>query len=94
VTRTIVGRQGALKTYTRIMNNAAMKRNNHYEAETCATGGYLCGHRHRTPGAAERCLPTVPRSQIGSMTQEFSMARVLWQGDGPDPLDSDELVES
>ena len=33
----------------------------HYEAETCHTGGYLCGHHHRTPEAARRCLPTLPR---------------------------------
>lgn len=62
----------------------------HYEAETCATGGYLCGHKHRTPEAAERCLPQIPRSPSGSLTQNFSMARVLWQGEGSDPRNYDD----
>lgn len=59
--------------------------NGHYEAETCATGGYLCGHKHRTPKAAERCLPRVPRSPSGSLTQNFSTAGVVWMGEGLDP---------
>lgn len=56
----------------------------HYEAETCHTGGYLCGHRHRTRSGAERCLPRLPR-QTSTLTRYFSMARVIWRGDGPDP---------
>lgn len=44
----------------------------HYEAETCHTGGHLCGHRHRTRQAAERCLPKLPRQSSGSLTTYFS----------------------
>ena len=48
-----------------------------WQAETCATGGYLCGHQHRTRKAAERCLPRVPPSPSGSLTRNFSMARII-----------------
>ena len=43
----------------------------HYEAEQCHTGGYLCGHHHRSREAASRCLPGLPTGR-GC----FSMASV------------------
>jgi hypothetical protein len=60
----------------------------HYEAETCHTGGYLCGHRHRTREAAERCLPKLPKQSSGSLTRYFSMARVLPMNEAARELDA------
>ena len=45
-----------------------------WQAETCLTGGYLCGHAHRSRAAAERCLPSVPTGP--GFSGAFSMASV------------------
>ena len=60
-------------------------------AETCAKGGSPCAHRHKTPAAAERCLPRVPRSPRGSLTQNFSLARVHPGNDAAIRLDAESL---
>ncbi len=44
----------------------------HYEAETCCTGGYLCGHKHPTAYDASRCLPAWPKPP------GYSMAVIKW----------------
>ena len=52
-----------------------------YEAELGLMSGSergecdTCGHKHRTPEAAEKCLPKPPKNRPGS-TQYFSMAEV------------------
>lgn len=54
-----------------------------YQAETCATGGYLCGHAHRSRAAASRCLPRVPKGGGA-----FSMARVVAINDAAESEDA------
>jgi hypothetical protein len=71
-----------------------MSENGHYEAETCLTGGYLCGHRHTSEAGAARCLPSVPRSPSGSLTNAFSLAGVRWVGAGRDPRDTERDSEA
>jgi hypothetical protein len=64
----------------------------HYEAETCCTAGYLCGHKPRTPEAAERCRAKAPQGR--GYENCFSMATIVWCGTGPDPReDSTEPFE-
>ena len=48
-----------------------------WQAETCHTGGYLCGHAHRSRAAAKRCLPRLPRGQ--GFESCYSMAAVVAQ---------------
>ena len=48
-----------------------------WKAEQSHTGGYLCTHDHHTRTGAERCLPKLPHQPRGSLTQTFSLARVV-----------------
>ncbi len=49
-----------------------------YEADRdlMGNGWHTCGHKHRTPEAAERCLPKPPRNNPSSSVQYFSMAEI------------------
>ena len=58
-----------------------------WQAETCLTGGYLCGHRHRSRMAAGRCLPCVPRGPGNAGA--FSMARVVAMNATAEAIEAD-----
>ncbi len=59
-----------------------------WQAETCHTGGFLCGHAHRTRTDAARCLPRLPRAPRGSLTQPCSLARVVPMNDAARQADA------
>ena len=54
----------------------------YYTADQCHTGGHECNHKHQTATTARKCLPRLPRTPSGSLTQPFSMATIHRYEDG------------